>query len=112
MLYALYRNDVTVSPLYRDSTIIPECSVIYQIGFSGERAFTDPHQRLKNPKAKLSYFQSNFTNKIYYLPFAAGLPVALIVASAPVSGWNLTVNTSYRNRLSLNLEALLLDISD
>lgn len=111
-LYDLYLNDVTTSPIYQDSTIFPERAISSEIGLFFDKTIMNPSSSLKYISLKISRFKSNFTDKIYYLGFVYKLPVALNAKSAEISGWDLNLNAGLSEKLSMNLGALLLDISD
>lgn len=111
-LYDLYLNDVTVSPLYHDSTVAPERVNTAEIGLSWGKKITGTTSAFKNVTVKLTYFRNDFTDKIYYKPFIYSTPVALNAATARISGWEADAVLEMLLPITLSGSAQILNISD
>lgn len=111
-LYDLYLNDVTLSPIFRDSTVAPEKVNTTEIGLSWDRQITTAASAFRTLKVKTTYFRNDFSDKIYYKPFAYSTPVALNATAAQISGWEFNAMLEMHLPVTINLGAQILDISD
>jgi hypothetical protein len=111
-LYDLYLNDVTVSPIYQDSTVAPEKVNTTEIGVSWDRQITSAASAFRALKVKTTYFRNDFSDKIYYKPFVYSTPVTLNATAAQISGWEFNAVLEMRLPVTINLGAQILDISD
>ena len=111
-LYDLYLNDVTPSPIYADSSILPERVIGSEIGLSWDRFFPTGTQRLRRLNLKISYFRNDFSDKIYYKPWQYGTPVTLNALHAAIDGYDLNFTLGFSgDKFTLSGGALWLDVS-
>ncbi len=111
-LYDLYLNDVTVSPIYRDSTVFPERVVSSEMGLTWGRKWQSADIPFRSVLLKAIYFCNDFSDKIYYKPFAFSTPVALNATTAKIQGYEFNATLELVQPVTITLGAQFLNISD
>ena len=113
-LYDLFLNNITISPMFKDSLIRPERVISYEIGGNFERQSKRFGVFFNKIAMKITMFHNVYTGKIYYKPFVASLPVTLNwLPEVPIDGYDFNFRLwIFADRLDLNLSALWLNIEN